>query len=100
MRPALSMDMMTMLSSLKMKSLPLLVKNNHTISNASVRNGTDGFGTLSQHFQQFTTAPCPSAHDRDYNRIHDRGRETKRIRKKEQARHKLTPARGCQTLNV
>jgi hypothetical protein len=47
MRPALS--------SLKVKSLPLLLENNHTISNASVRNANGGFGTMSQHFKEFTT---------------------------------------------
>jgi hypothetical protein len=47
MRPALS--------SLKVKSLPLLLENNHTISNASVRNANGGFGTMSQHFEEFTT---------------------------------------------
>jgi hypothetical protein len=64
--------------------------------NASAHAGIgNGSGSVNN-----SPPPRPSAHDRNYNRINDRGRATQRIRKKEQARHELTPARGYQPPNV
>jgi hypothetical protein len=71
-------------------------RSSHVDTNASARAGIgNGSGSVNN-----SAPPRPSAHDRNYNRIHDRGRATQRIRKKEQARHELTPARGYQPPNV
>jgi hypothetical protein len=71
-------------------------RSSHVGMNASAHAGIgNGSGSVNN-----SPPPRPSAHDRNYNRINDRGRATQRIRKKEQARHELTPARGYQPPNV
>jgi hypothetical protein len=67
-------------------------RSSHVVTNASARAGIgngSGSGSVNN-----SSPPRPSA------RTHDRGRETQRIRKKEQARHELTPARGYRPPNV
>jgi hypothetical protein len=71
-------------------------RSSHVGTNASARAGIgNGSGSVNN-----SPPPRPSVHDHNYNRIHDRGRATQRVRKKEQARHELTPARGYQPPNA
>jgi hypothetical protein len=80
---------------------PYYGKGKHARSSHAITNASDRAG-IGNDSGSVNNSPPPrhSVHGRNYNRTHDRGRETQRIRKKEQARHELTPARGYQPPHV